>query len=1052
MSEEVYAFPASAQQRQLWFLYQMDPTIAAYNIPFAYRIKGALDIPNLQNSITQLFEKHETFRTTLAVNDGELMQLVAPAWTTPIAVQDLAGQAEANDDALLRERLDQFARLPFNVSEGPLARAEIWNLGAEDNILLLNFHHIILDHTSILNFANELGSVYAASAAGSGSGDGEPPLQYADVVMWQLDETQTTVLDEKLAYWKQNLAGSEGALDLPTDRQRPAYQTLQGTEKNVQFSPGLSKRLREFSRAERKSLFMTTLAALKAVLHRYTGADDVIIGCPFANRNQPGMEDVMGCIMNTLPIRTQIAADTTFRSLIDQVREATLGAQAHQEVSFEQIVEAVQPHRDPGYNPLFQVSFMFQDAPMELNIPNCTTSNYGLHNGCSKFDITLWMWDDQTQLRGLLEYNTDLFDSETMDRFMGHFEALLSAMIGEADKPVVSLPYLTAAELEQITRAWNDTGEEYGRESNIAVEFEAAAKRHQEKTAVIEAGGHTASFGELDAASNRLANYLIGQGLQTGDCVAICMNRTMDMVTGLLGILKAGGTYIPLDPMFPADRIAFMLEDSAAPFVLTESSLLDAVPDSSAHVIVLDNEADAVSNSAADKPAVEISADSLAYIIYTSGSTGKPKGVQLRHRNVLNFLHAMADKPGFSADNTLLAVTTISFDISVLELFLPLTRGGTVVVADKEMAADGHQLVTALNQHNVDIMQATPTTWRLMLEADWSGSDRLKILCGGEAFPPDLAADLLPRCESLWNMYGPTETTVWSTVKQLTLQDANVTIGHPIANTTVYVLDQNLQPVPTGIAGELHIGGDGVAAGYLNRPELTSERFIDAPASLAAEKNGKLYKTGDLVRWLPGGELEFISRVDFQVKIRGFRIELGEIEATIADNPAVDQVVVLAREDRPGDKRLVAYLQTNFETSLRIGKLKKALRANLPDYMIPQAFVPMESFPLTPNGKIDRKALPQPDMGAAGRDTIVPPSSDIELKIAAIWKQLLGLEQVGLNHNFFDIGGHSLLSMKMISQIDQQIGLRISPRDVLVQNLGQIAALCEEQVSAAQHA
>jgi amino acid adenylation domain-containing protein len=776
----------------------------------------------------------------------------------------------------------------------------------------------------------------------------------------------------------------------------------------------------DLSRAEGVTPFMTLLAAFQALLHRYGGPDDVVVGTPIANRNRAETEEVVGVFVNTLVVRSDLSGDPTFRELLGRVRREVLGAFANQDVPFEQLLEAVRPGRGAGSAPLFQVMFSFlNETPPAPTAAGVTWSAGGMtDNGTSKFDLTLFLEDSPDCLQGAFEYSTDLFEPATVGRMAGHLRVLLAGAVADPGRRLSRLPVLTGPERKQLLDGWNDTRAEYPRRASVHQLVERQAAEAPRRTAVVfEGAGMT--YGELNVRSNQLAHFLRARGVGPDVPVGLLARRSAKMVVGLLGILKAGGAYVPLDPDFPPDRLNFYAQDSRMPVLLAQQPPEGFRPPDGAHVVDLDAHWPTVTGESTRMLPSVATPDSLAYVLYTSGSTGKPKGVQVPHRALTNFLHAMRREPGLTEDDVLLAVTTLSFDIHALELWLPLTAGARVVVASRDTAADGDRLREALARSQATVLQATPATWRLLLAAGWEGDKRLRALCGGEALPPELAARLLPRVAELWNLYGPTETTVWSTIHRVGSAEGPIPIGRPVANTRVYVLDARLNPLPAGCAGELHIGGDGVARGYLNRPELTAEKFIPDPFGGPGDR---LYKTGDLARWLPGGTLECLGRLDHQVKVRGYRVELGEIEATLAQHPDVQQAVVVARKDPSGADTLAAYLVPKSGRAPAADGLRGHLRAALPDYMVPAAFVLMDTFPLTPNGKVDRQALPAPDKAADDGRTRAAPRDDAERDLLKVWEDVLKVGPIGTEDNFFDLGGHSLLAAVLVGRVRADLG------------------------------
>ncbi|MEA2603268.1 MAG: hypothetical protein QOF89_4260 [Acidobacteriota bacterium] len=1038
----------SFSQQRLWFLDKLLPGDPAYNVPVAVRFQGAMDLGALGRVFGELVRRHESLRTTFAAApDGQPVQVVAPAASpgaaaVPLPLVDLralpvpAGEAEAFG------RLVAESVLPFDLARGPLLRPYLFRLGEEDLLLYFAIHHVVCDGVSIAILLRELITLYGAFARGAGSTPRELPelpLQYADFAAWQRDWLQGEALARQVAFWRAQLAGAPAVIELPTDRPRPAVQTSHGARHYFQLPAPLVKGLAALGRRQRCTLFMTLQGALNALLGRYSGQEDVLVGWPIAGRNRAELEGVVGFLANILVLRTDLRGEPGFRQLLARVREAALGAYAHQDLPFEQLVEELRPERHLSHNPIFQVFFVLHyDAPGAPGLPGVKVSVPSLDNHTTRGDLLASLSETGDGLAGLLEYNTDLFDAATIERMTGHFVNLLDAVLADQDAALAALPILGAEERRQIVETWNETAAPFP-ELCVHQLFEAQAARSPGSIALVFDGdGESLTYGELDARANRLARRLRAAGVGPGALVGLCLERSPEMVVALLAVLKAGGAYVPLDPTYPPDRLAFVLEDSGARVLLTQPELRYVLSGEGLAVIEIEpgDGASAGDDGGAENLEPLAGPEDLAYVIYTSGSTGRPKGVEVRHAGVVNFLTSMARCPGLVADDALLAVTTISFDIAALELYLPLAVGARIVLASRDTAADGGRLAALLAASGASVMQATPATWRLLLAAGWPGSPRLKVLCGGEALPLDLAGELLPRVGSLWNVYGPTETTIWSTVEPVSAALAalagvgpggSVSIGRPLANTAVHLLDRLLEPVPVGVAGELYIGGVGVARGYLGRPELTAERFVPDPFS--ASPGARLYRTGDLARHLPDGRVTYLGRTDFQVKVRGFRIELGEIEAALSRHPAVAQAVVAVREDTPGNPQLAAYYVSAEGRAASVGNLRAALREELPDYMIPALFVTLPALPLTPNGKVDRKALPAPEGGRPdlGREYAAP-EGEVQERLAAIWAEVLRVDRVGARDNFFELGGHSLMATQVLSRVQGTFGVELALR------------------------
>ncbi|MCA9973778.1 MAG: amino acid adenylation domain-containing protein, partial [Anaerolineales bacterium] len=825
------ALPLSFAQQRLLFIDLLEPGMTMYHIPLAVRMEGALDEGALVASLNEIVRRHEVLRTNFVMRDGVSAPVIVPQAALPWTVDDLRAVPAAARDGELQQRMMAEIQRPFNLATDVKVRATLYRLGDADHILLLTMHHIASDGWSIGVFMQELTQLYAALAQGRPSPLPPLPVQYVDYAAWQRAWLQGDVLKPDLAYWKQQLAGVP-VLELPTDRPRPPVQTYHGARLQLRLPAALTTAPKQLSQQEGVTLFMTLLAAYQSLLHRYTGQDDFAVGTPISGRNQPETKGLIGFFLNTLALRTDLSGNPTFRELLQRVRQVALDAYAHQELPFDKLVEELQPPRNLSHSPLFQVMFTLNLPVRPPRLADLQMTHLpDLPTRTSTLDLFLMLRDVPEGLTGWIEYNTDLFDAATIERLAAHLEVLLTAVAAAPEQRLADVPLLTPAERRMLLVDWNQTAMAYPRTACLH-ELVAETAVARPDAIAVDFEGAQLTYRELDARANRLAHYLQGLGVGPDVLVGLHVERSLEMIVGVLGVMKAGGAYVPLDPAFPADRLAFMLADSGAPVLLTQERLKESlIPENKVRIVCLDADWDAIAQQPAAAPASPVQATNLAYVIYTSGSTGKPKGVQLQHQGVVNFLTAMRQEPGLIADDVLLSVTTLSFDISVLELLLPLTTGARLVLASQATAADGQKLMALLDEADATVMQATPATWRLLIESGWDGKPDLKILCGGEALPRNLANQLLERCASLWNMYGPTETTIWSATTQVLPGDAAITIGRPIGNTQCYVLDAQLQPAPVGVPGELHVGGDGVARGYLNRPELTAERFIDDPFS-----------------------------------------------------------------------------------------------------------------------------------------------------------------------------------------------------------------------------
>ncbi|WP_315790941.1 amino acid adenylation domain-containing protein [Fischerella sp. JS2] len=1020
------SLPLSFAQQRLWFIQQLDPDNSAYNVFSALRIQGQLNVAVLEQTFTEIVRRHETLRTTFTTNaSGEPIQVITPPQPLTLPIMDLTEVSKPEEE--VQQLVVKEAQQPFDLTKS-LLRLTLLRLGAAEHILLLTVHHIICDRWSMGIFVREMKALYEAFVNGKPSPLPELPIQYADWAIWQRQWLQGQVLEQQLTYWQKQLQGNLPVLKLPSDQPRPVVPTYQGWQQSLVLSKPLSDALKDLSKKEGVTLFTLLLTAFNILLCKYTHQDDIIVGTDIANRNRVETEGLIGFLINTLVLRTSLSGNPSFRELLHRVREVMQGAYAHQDLPFEKLVEQLNPERTLSQmTPLFQVKFDLQLAQVEPpELSGLTVSPLAFDNGTAKFELRFNLSDTEQGIIGLVEYSTDLFNDSTITRMVQHFQTLLSGIVANPEQRLEALPLLSEAEQQQLLVEWNDTEAEYPNQC-IHQLFAAQVERTPDAVAVVFQDEQL-TYTQLNQRANQLAHYLQKLGVKPEVLVGICLPRSVEMLVGLLAILKAGGAYVPIDPAYPQQRLALMLEDAQVSVLLTSVELAGQLPEHQAKVVCLDADWEKISKQSIDNPINKASTENLAYVIYTSGSTGRPKGVQIPHGAVVNFLSTMRQTPGLTQDDILLSVTTLSFDIAALELYLPLIVGARLIVVSREVASDGVQLSKQLDLHQANVMQATPATWRLLLGAGWQGSKQLKILCGGEALDRSLASQLLERSKQVWNLYGPTETTIWSAVQivenKTEQTDSIVSTGRPIANTQFYVLDQHQRLVPIGVPGELYIGGAGVARGYLNRPELTAEKFIPNP--FHKEAGGRLYKTGDLVRLRSDSSMEFLGRIDNQVKLRGFRIELGEIEAFLNQYPGVETSIVLSREDQPDSQRLVAYVVLQPNQTQTIPELRHFLKSKLPNYMVPTAFVTLEALPLTPNGKVDRRALPAPDQTRPELETTYqPPQNDLEQTIANIWQEVLHVNEVGIYDNFFELGGQSLLLVQVHSKLQ-----KILPRDL----------------------
>lgn len=1023
------AFPASFSQQRLWFLDQFDPGTAAYNIPRIFRIIGPLHVDALTRAFHAVVQRHAVLRTVFDSVEGEARQVVLSDLEVKVPLIDLTEAPEGERESKALRIAIQEGKKPFDLCEGPLLRASLIRLAPETWMLVLVMHHIVTDGWSISRLFRDLTTYYAAFLENTEPELPELPIQYTEYAQWQHEYMSGELLRKEIEHWKNTLAGAQTLLGLTTDHPRPAMQTWNGASQQITLDAATLAKLKSLAQKESSTLFMVSMALFQALLWRYSHQESILVGTPIAARNHVEVEEMVGLFVNTLVFRTDFTSDLSFHDVIRRVRSFALEAYMHQDVPFEKLVEELVPQRSLDTPPLFQVMFIFQNIPKQVfKIPGLSIKEMNFETGIAKFDLSAELWED-TEFHCQFEYNTDLFEHSTMRRMLGHFERLIQAALENPDLPFAQLPMVSPEEREQLLVEWNRTATDYSREHPqpcVHELFERRAERSPDAVAVV-AGHLEMTYRELNQRANQLAWYLLKRGVGPEIPVGLSIDRGSGMVIALLGILKAGGAYVPLDPRLPDDRLSFMLSDAQPRFVLTEQKLQRGV--FGADPILLDSDWEFIAQESKENPDKKLSPQTLAYVMYTSGSTGKPKGVPIEHGSIVNLLRSMQNEPGLNRDDVLLAVTTLSFDIAGLEIYLPLISGARLVIASSEDVVDGNRLRDLLNESRVTCVQATAATWRLLLAAGWQGSPDLKILCGGEALAPELAKELNVRANSVWNVYGPTETTIWSTVYRVTgREESTIPIGRPIANTSIYILDSHHNPVPVNIAGEIYIGGDGLARGYLNRPELTAERFVAHP--LLPNQSPRLYRTGDLGRFRANGEIEYLGRVDNQVKLRGLRIELGEIESVLASHATLREAVVIVTGEAE-QQRLSAYVVIDGMAAPAAGELRRYLRTKLPEHMVPAGYWRVERLPLLPSGKINRAALPA-SLAIALREEaeLVDPRNETETKLAEIWKELLQVEQAGIEQNFFELGGHSLLALQLTARIRRTFEVELPVRTV----------------------
>lgn len=1023
--------PLSFAQERLWFLEQMAPNRSAYLIRKMLRLKGPLGQRAIERSLDEVLRRHEALRTAFALDEGSPIQIIGPAAPFTLPLVDLTGMAPEERNSELHRRLAAEARRPFDLSRDLMLRGLLVRLGAREHVLCLALHHIAADAWSMDVLMRELTAFYAQFSQGQPANLPEAPIQYADYAIWQRQWLQGPVLREQLDFWKAELAGAPDLLELPADHPRPAARSFAGAEILATLPPALTEALRRLSRQEKVTLFMLLQAAFATLLYRYTRQTDIVMGIPSAGRSAWETHGMIGFFVNTLVSRCDLAGAPAFRRVIQQVRQKDLEILTHQDLPFEKLVQALHPERSSSHQPVFQVMFAFEeDQAGEPVFPGLEVSTLSEHNGTAKFDLLLTMTDTEgASLSAAFEYATDLFEAPTIERMLGHWQTLLEGIAANPDEKISHLPLLTPAERQQLLVEWNATEAAFPPGESLHQLVESQAARTPGAVAV-EFEGERLTYGELNRRANQLARYLRQRGVGPETVAGLCVERSIEMVVGLLGVLKAGGAYVPLDPRYPRERLTFMLADAQAQVLLTQATLAPQFANFTARIIHLDADWPAIAREETENLPNLTREEQPAYVIYTSGSTGQPKGVVIPYRAIVNHMRWMQATFPLSAADGVLQKTPFSFDASVWEFFAPLMAGARLVVARPDGHRDMSYLIETIIQRRVTILQLVPSMMRLWLETPGVGGCQSlrRVFCGGEALAPDLVKLFYQQlsCE-LHNLYGPTEAaidaTYWSADRErLPLV---VPIGRPIANLRAYVLSPELEPVPIGVPGELHLGGRGLARGYWNRPELTAEKFIPNPFSRDQEE--RLYKTGDLVRYQPGGDLEYLGRLDHQVKLRGFRIETGEIESALDGHPAVRESALLVREDTPGDKRLVAYFVGREEgPPPSAAELSGFLKTKLPDYMVPSDFVLLDSLPRTPNGKLDRQALPAPQRTRAGmEDVYAAPQTLAQEVLSGIWREVLGMEQIGIYDNFFKLGGHSLAIIKILSRLRRSLGVDV---------------------------
>ena len=1019
--------PLSHHQQGLWAVSQLMPGSSTYHIATAWRLLGKLNVAALKQALDFIVTRHESLRTSFTMVDGVPMQAIADACSLDMPLIDLSDVGESDRKAKAQHILNTEGRRPFDLSRGPLIRSLLLRLGEEEHILMVTIHHIVTDGWSTGVFYRELMELYEAFSAGHASPLAELPIQYADYAVWHREWFQGSIYQAQLAYWKRQFATLPPVLELPTDNSRlncQPYRAYPAERQTLVLSKDLTQRLKELCQKEEITPFMMLLAAFYVLLHRYTSEEDIVVGSPIAGRTMPETEGLIGLFINMLALRVNLSGDPTFRELSSRVKETALGAYANQDFPFTTLVRELRPERTSGNNPIFQVMFVLQNESIpRLELRELEITDVRVENVTTDCDLTVDIVDRSGQFHIRFECNGELFESETITRMTGHFETLLTAIVADPGKPISQLALLTTDKCHQLLVEWNDTRTDYPLNKPVHELFEDQAQRTPDATALRFDDEHL-TYRELDQRANRLANYLRSLGVGPEVLVGVRMERSARFIVGLLGIIKAGGAYLPIDLSYPPERVAFMLADAKVPVILTESSLARDVPAGDAKVICLDANWHIVAGQSDTPPPHIATAENLIYVIYTSGSTGVPKGVSVTHRAVNRLIFNTNYVELTSADHVAQA-SNASFDAATFEIWGALLHGAELIGIGKEIALSPKEFAAEIRDKKISILFLTTALFN-QIARDCPGAfgSMRQLMFGGEAVDVGAVKEVLEhgKPERLVHVYGPTESTTFATAYVIDSVPAGartVPIGRPISNTETYILDAHLNPAPMAVPGELYLGGDGLARGYLNRPDLTAEKFVTPPWKPGA----RLYKTGDVVRYLPDGNIEFVGRKDHQVKIRGFRIELGEIEAALAEHPFVSECVVDVATSDFGDKRLIAYFVSRVVDDAHAGDLRDFLRHRLPEYMLPATFVRLDHLPMSPNGKIDRRALPVPEASqAAASSNYEPPCDELELKLTKIWEKILPVRPIGVNDNFFELGGHSLLAVRMFSLIEKSFG------------------------------
>ncbi|MDF5723198.1 MAG: amino acid adenylation domain-containing protein [Rhizonema sp. PD37] len=1024
--ERTQSFPLSFAQERMWFLNQLEPNSSFYNEILTWQFHGSLNVVALSLSLNKIIQRHSALRTNFVIVDGQPVQVIAANLTLNVAIIDLQDVPE--QEKKVQQLASAKVEEPFDIVSSPLIRATLVKLAQTEHVLLLTIHHIVFDGWSRDIFLQELATIYSAFCNNLSPELPELPIEYVDFSVWQRQSLQQEMLLSQLSYWEQQLSGAPVLFELSTDRVRQPTQTYRGACYRFSLSKELTLALVSLSQQQKVTLFMTIYAVFQTLLYRYTGQTDICVGTQIVNRDHAEIKELIGLFVNTLVLRTDISGNPSFKALLDRVRKVTLKAYAHRDLPFEKLVEKLRPERSLSYTPLVQVMLVLMNALPGIHMEGLTVSKLPVRTSTAKFDLGLFLENTDQGLTGDWVYNTDLFEPTTIALIAEHFQTLLEAVIADPETRISSIEMLTKREQHQLLWEWNNTLAEYPNHKDIQQVFESQVERLPDAVAVVFEQQQL-TYRQLNAKANQLAHFLQKLGVVKERLVGICVEDSLLMAVAVLGTLKAGGAFVPLAPAYPQERLAYMLDESQALVLLTEQHLVDCLPSSNVKVVCLDSVEETISQENDCNPISNITSENLAYVIFTSGSTGKPKGILMTHEGVVSRVNRTQEIHKFTSDDRILQLGNTSFDLFIWEFFIPLLTGAKLVASHPQNIGDFDDLIRLINREQITIARFVPSILKMLLENDkfTSCNSIRRVITGGDKLTVDLVEAFISNFDiELYNQYGPSERPSSITWRcQRREKQTSIPIGRPLPNTEVYILDQIGNLTPIGVVGELHIGGPGLARGYLNKPDLTLQKFIPNPFS--KKPGSRIYKTGDLARYLPDGNLEFVGRVDNQVKIRGFRIELEGIEAVLSQHPEVQQVLVISREDQQGDPRLVAYFVPIKEQVPTVKTLRSFLKQKLPDYMIPSAFVSLEAIPLSPNGKVDRHALPAPDTSNFSQSFVLPRTPTEEI-LAAIWIEVLGLEQVSIHDNFFEVGGHSLLATQVVSRLRQAFSLELPLR------------------------